>query len=106
VIEQAEKWAEFLRSAGGWGVAVVFMGISLKLYMDNRRRDNKMDELLEKRHDQLVGLVEEAATTMRSVMDFLTRHETTFPKIQESLDRVSRDIEWCESVRRPAARQR
>jgi hypothetical protein len=104
VLDQAEKWTQFLQTTGGWGVAVVFMGICLKLYLDNRKRDAKVDQLLEKRHDQFVELMEEATTTMRSVTDFLTRHEPTFPKIQVMLERLERTIQWCESAKRGSPR--
>lgn len=100
MLEQAEKWTAFLQTAGGWGVAVVFIGISLKLYFDGRRKESQMGQLLEKRHDQFAGLMEEAATTMQSLVDFLTRHEPTFVKNSAMLERLERTIQWCESAKR------
>ena len=106
MLEEAEKWTNFLQTAGGWGVAVVFMGICLKLYLDNRWQENRMGLLLEKRHDQFVGLMEEVSTTMRSVTDFLTRHEPTFIRTQTLLERLERTIQWCESAKRSTAKTR
>jgi hypothetical protein len=99
MLDTAQKWTAFLQTAGGWGVAVVFMGISLKLYLDNKKRDDKMDQLLERRHEQFYHLMEESVTTMRAVTDFLTRNEQTFPELKNLLERIDRTIRWCEANR-------
>ena len=91
---------EFLKAGGGWAVAVLFIGISAKLYYDLGKRDDKMSRLLEDRHQQFVGLLTETSTALQSMLDFLGRNEQTFPRITALLERVERVITWCESQKK------
>lgn len=56
VVEEAITWVDFLQRAGGWGVAVVFGYVIVKLWSDGKAKDERLFQTLDKQNETLKGI--------------------------------------------------
>lgn len=56
MLEEAVTWVDFLQKAGGWGVAVVFGYVIVKLWSDGKAKDERLFQTLDKQNETLKGI--------------------------------------------------
>lgn len=72
--------AQFLQTFGGWGVAVVFLGLLIYVY-------RSFNNLLEKRNEQFIEALRETTNALSTNSDDSKRIEAVLTRVERLLDR-------------------
>jgi Na+-transporting methylmalonyl-CoA/oxaloacetate decarboxylase gamma subunit len=72
--------AQFLQTNGGWGVAVVFLGLLVYVY-------RSMNNLLEKRNEQFIETLKETTKALSDNSDDSKRIEAVIMRVERLLDK-------------------
>jgi len=86
---------EFMRQAGGWGVAAMAIYALVRVYIDKAKEAKDLGELLEKRHEQIITMMEESIRLKTMLADLMENNITVQEKLVVLLDRVDRAITSC-----------
>jgi hypothetical protein len=71
--------AEFLQTFGGWGVAVIMLGLLIYLYRST-------NNLLEKRNTQFIETLRETTEALNQSNEQLRRVEAIMTRVERNLD--------------------
>jgi len=87
---------DIIQQVGGWGVAAIAIYALIRVYLDKAKESKSLGELLEKRHEQFIAMLEESIRLKTSLTDLMTRNLDMQEKLIELLARVDRAISGCE----------